>query len=142
MKSITKVVIISIFMFLIIPDNLFAQGPPPWAPAHGYRAKTRHIYFPEQNFYYDIERRDYIYLNNGIWTVSVSVPAPFININLGRSVQVQLDFVGSDPYRYNSEHIIKYKKYKPRKHRVIVIQDDNNQGEYKHKGHGKHKHKD
>jgi len=30
--------------FVLSPD-MFSQGPPPWAPAHGYRAKTRHIIF-------------------------------------------------------------------------------------------------
>lgn len=137
-----KILIISTFLLLLASENIFAQGPPPWAPAHGYRAKTRQIYFPEQNFYYDIERNDYIYLNRGVWTISARIPAPFININLGRSVQIQLDLVGNEPYRYNSVHVVKYKKYKPKKHKVIYVEDDDDQGEHKHKGHGKHKHDD
>lgn len=57
-------VLILVFM-LVVPTDVFSQGPPPWAPAHGYRAKTRHIYFPDQNMYYDIQRGNYIYFNNG-----------------------------------------------------------------------------
>jgi len=33
-------VLILVFM-LVMPADVFSQGPPPWAPAHGYRAKTR-----------------------------------------------------------------------------------------------------
>ena len=135
-----KILIFSAFLFLLISENTFAQGPPRWAPAHGYRAKTKHIYFPQQNFYYDIERHDYIYLNNGVWTVSVSIPTPFININLGNSRQVELDFVGNNPYRYNSAHVVKYKKYKPKKNRIIIFNKNyrrSNHGEHG-KSHGKH----
>lgn len=104
-------VLILVFM-LVIPTEVFSQGPPPWAPAHGYRAKTRHIYFPNQNMYYDIQKGVYIYFNNGKWAVSVKVPSIFVGINLGRSTQVELDFYGDSPQRYNYSHKTKYKKNK------------------------------
>lgn len=137
MKKLIKTTVIATFLFLIIPDNIFAQGPPPWAPAHGYRAKTRHIYFPEQNFYYDIEAHNYIYLNRGQWSISATIPRPFININLGGAPQVQLNFIGHNPYRDNHVHVVKYKKPKKRK----VIYYDNHHDHHHHhrgKGHGKH----
>lgn len=102
-------VLILVFM-LVIPTEIFSQGPPPWAPAHGYRAKTRHIYFPNQNMYYDIQKGVYIYFNNGKWSVSVKVPSIFVGINLGKSTQVELDFYGDSPQRYNYSHKTKYKK--------------------------------
>lgn len=136
MKNLIKTTVFTAFLFLIVSDNMFAQGPPPWAPAHGYRAKTKHIYFPEQNFYYDIEARNYIYLNGGRWSISASIPRPFININLGGAPQVQLEFAGHNPYRENHIHVVKYKKPKKYK-KVKVIHHDNH---HHHKGHGKHKH--
>lgn len=137
MRKLFKTTVIAAFLFLLVSDNMFAQGPPPWAPAHGYRAKTKHIYFPEQNFYYDIEARNYIYLNGGRWSISASIPRPFININLGRAPQVQLDILGHNPYRDNHVHVVKYKKPKKRKYvKHKVIHHDN----HHHKGHGKHKH--
>ena len=42
------------------------QGPPPWAPAHGFRANTRYVYFPEYNIYYDLKLGIYIYTTNQI----------------------------------------------------------------------------
>lgn len=110
-------VLILVFM-LVVPTDVFSQGPPPWAPAHGYRAKTRHIYFPDQNMYYDIQKGVYIYFNNGKWSVSTKVPSVFVSINLGRSTQVELDFYGDRPQRYNYSHKTKYKvkKHKSHKH--------------------------
>lgn len=140
-RTLRIIVLIALLAVFIIPESTFAHGKPPkWAPAHGYRAKTRHIYFPDHNFYYDIQSNNYLYLNNGNWLVSVAVPRPFININLSRSVQVQLDFVGSSPYRYNRDHCTRYKKvkvYKQPRHNVIYVKEKHRNGH----GHGnKHGH--
>ena len=85
-------------------------GPPPWAPAHGYRAKTRYVYFTEHNFYYDNNRGVYIYLSGKNWEVSASIPDLFKNVNLSAAVKVDLDFDADDPQKYNSDHKKKYKK--------------------------------
>lgn len=120
--------IIIIFLIFINSTEVFSQGPPPWAPAHGYRAKTRHIYFPDQNFYYDVQKQNYMYLSNNNWQISVDLPSIFGGINLGNASQVELDFTGNNPYRYNETHIVKYKKEKKSK-------------EYKHKKNkSKHNH--
>jgi hypothetical protein len=141
-KSVTKslkiFVIVVLLSLFIIPETSFAQ-PPKWAPAHGYRAKTRHVYFPEHNFYYDIQARNYLYFNKGNWSVSVAIPTPFISINLGRSSQIQLDYYGAYPYYYNADHRVKYKKVKvyKQKKQVIYVRDNEhhdhgNKHEYKH----------
>jgi hypothetical protein len=143
-RTLKIVTLIALLVTFILPESSYGHGKPPkWAPAHGYRAKTRHIYFPEQNFYYDIQTNNYLYLNNGNWSVSVAIPRPFININLSRAVQVQLDFAGSAPYRYNSDHCVKYKKvkvYKQKKQVVYVRDNEHHDHGYEHgkeKGHGK-----
>jgi len=51
------------------------HGPPPWAPAHGYRAKYRYHYYPSSYVYYDLGRKLYFYYDGGNWQVSVSLPA-------------------------------------------------------------------
>lgn len=84
------------------------QGPPPWAPAHGYRAKTRHVYFPERNFYYDVQKGVYIYINNGRWEVSVKLPSFLSGYNLRSAAKVELDFAGDTPQQYNADHVSKY----------------------------------
>jgi hypothetical protein len=104
-------VVILVFM-LAIPADVFSQGPPPWAPAHGYRAKTRHIYFPEHNVYFDLQKKVFIYINGSNWSVGVSLPTSFGSINLRTSSQIELDYYGNYPYYFNKDHKAKYKKNK------------------------------
>jgi hypothetical protein len=144
MKRITQF-LLTLFLVITISENSFAQGPPPWAPAHGYRAKTRYVYFPDQNMYYDLNARNYIYLSGSRWQVRATLPKLFLGINLGQSSQVELDFVGNRPYRYNATHIVKYKKAKKVKSKEIIFLDNHRDKHENHghskghgRGHGKH----
>ncbi|QBZ98989.1 hypothetical protein [Flavobacterium sangjuense] len=136
MKTITKITSIVAFLFLIIPEVTSAQGPPPWAPAHGYRAKTRHVYFPQYNMYYDMNRGSYLYLNGGRWSVSATLPNIYVGVNLGSTAQIQLNYMGYDPYRYNDVHVVEYRQYCNERH----YDDDDYRHNHKHwKKHKKHK---
>lgn len=117
MKS--KISLIGFTVFLIvaflIPTDALAQGkekpkgPPSWAPAHGYRAKTRHIYFPDNNFYFDIQKNVYIYLSGDQWQVNIKLPSLFASISLKGAVQVELELYTDTPQKYNAEHRFKHK---------------------------------
>ena len=85
------------------------NGPPPWAPAHGYRAKTRHIYFPQHNFYFDMQKGVYIYLSGGNWITAVKLPSLFGRVNLSQATQIELDFADDHPHKHNRDHQVKYK---------------------------------
>lgn len=128
-----------LMMLLTLPFDSPGQGrsqkhgPPPWAPAHGYRAKTRHIYFPNQNLYYDVQRNSYIYYSNGRWRVSVNLPVAYSRINLRLAPKVELDLDSDSPQRYNLEHRNRYKG------REIGEKDDDGHLE-KHHGKGKGHH--
>lgn len=128
MKSNSKLglfigTLVLVFM-LVIPTDAFSQGPPPWAKGHSYKAKTRYVYFPDQNIYYDIQRKSYIYASNNNWEVRTQVPSVYVGINLGKSTQVELDFFGDAPQRYNTSHRTVYKT------KVVYVDD--------HKDHHKH----
>ena len=85
------------------------QGPPPWAPAHGFRAKTRYVYFPEYNFYFDIEKRVYIHFQAGKWTVTVDLPTRLGNINLRNASKFELELDIDNPQIYNGEHQARFR---------------------------------
>jgi hypothetical protein len=91
------------------------HGPPSWAPAHGYRAKTRHVYFPEYNMYYDTQKGVYINYSDGKWSVSANLPLSISAGNLKAAVQVELDLNTDSPQTYNSEHQEKYRAKKSTK---------------------------
>jgi hypothetical protein len=85
-------------------------APPPWAPAHGYRAKYRYRYYPDSSVYYDTGRGLYFYYGNGSWTASVSLPSS-IRIDVGSGF-VSLSMNTDRPYIYHGD--VK-KKYPPGK---------------------------
>ena len=80
-------------------------GPPPWAPAHGYRAKHRYRYYPSVYVYFDLERRVYFHLEGGKWCVSARLPSG-IHIEFAKYVSIELET--DRPYEFFSEHRKKY----------------------------------
>lgn len=67
------------------------RGPPPWAPAHGWRRKheTFH-YYPVIQVYYFPANRTYYWLESGQWRVGVRLPTRYV-IEEHRMVLVDLD---------------------------------------------------
>jgi len=105
-------------------------GPPPHAPAHGYRAKHQYNYYPYQNVYHEPARGMYFYMSGGGWKVGASLPASLMGVNLGAFVNIDLD--SDRPYDDNHDHVKEYpkEKFKPDK-------DDKGQGNGNSKGKGK-----
>jgi len=90
-------------------ENHKKTGPPPHAPAHGYRAKYQYRYYPSNSVYYDTDRRLYFYLKGDNWEVGASLPSS-VRVGLGDSVSIELDT--DKPYNHYEEHV---KKYPPKK---------------------------
>lgn len=113
--------------------------PPPWAPAHGYRAKQaevreyKYVYYPAQQVYYAPATRSWFWLNGGNWQVGVNLPTQFqVAVGSG-SVPVVLH--SDRPYVehvYVEEHYGRPWREKHR-HRKHDRDDDNDQG----RGHGR-----
>lgn len=61
--------------------------PPPWAPAHGRRAKEEHevrvvreyryMYYPAQQVYYAPEQQMWFWMNGGNWQFGVNLPQQY-----------------------------------------------------------------
>ena len=66
-----------------------AGGPPPWAPAHGYRAKYRYRYYPRQQVYFCPEEKRYFWIDAGIWKTGIQLPTG-IKIS-GSGVSLEMD---------------------------------------------------
>ena len=79
-------------------------GPPPWAPAHGHRAK-QYQYYSSAQVYFDLQRKVYFYYSGGGWQFSASLPDS-LRVNLGESVTLEM---GTDqPYIYHSDVVKQY----------------------------------
>lgn len=76
-------------------------GPPPWAPAHGRRAKATYHYYPEHGVYRNAETGVWFVFRDGEWTAGARLPAT-IRIGSG-SAFVTLGMESETPYRYHAE---------------------------------------
>lgn len=81
------------------------SGPPPHAPAHGYRARHHYYYYPDVRVYYDTGRDVYFYLRDGEWTMSVDLPNR-LRVSLGSRVSLEME--ADRPYVRHREHRMKY----------------------------------
>jgi hypothetical protein len=81
------------------------KGPPPWAPAHGYRAKYQYYYYPSASVYFDVGRRLYFFYQNDQWRVSASLPVG-IRIVAGEYVVLEMDT--DKPYQFHSDVTKRY----------------------------------
>lgn len=84
-------------------------GPPPWAPAHGRRAKEglyRYYYYPASGVYFNVGTGSYFYLNGGTWQVAMTLPSTLI---LDSNNYVSLELETDKPYLYYEEHKVKFR---------------------------------
>jgi hypothetical protein len=96
--------------------NAKKGGPPPHAPAHGYRAKYHYRYFPSCSVYYDTGRKIYFYLQGENWRVSASLPNT-LRVKLGDFVGIEMNT--DKPYTHYKAHKAKYPpgQLKQKKHK-------------------------
>ena len=74
------------------------KGPPPHAPAHGYRAKHSYHYYSSNEVYYDAGRRIYFYIEGGHWVADALLPY-HLRVSLGDYETVEM--YSDTPYEYH-----------------------------------------
>ena len=80
--------------------------PPPWAPAHGYRAKHRYVYYPDRQIYYAPEAQLWFWLTGDGWRFGARLPLayqPYVG-----SGGVALELYTDRPYEDHDEVIQHY----------------------------------
>ncbi len=85
------------------------KGPPPWAPAHGYRNKHRYRYYHDHEVYYDSRGGTYIWLSGGQWQIGVELPSS-ISLSRDSDRYVMVDIEGSNPEPYHGDIKARYPK--------------------------------
>lgn len=80
--------------------------PPPWAPAHGWRAKHQYVYYPSAEVYYAPASRMWFWLGGDGWQAGVSLPVALQGyVNVG-GVNISLDV--DRPYLRNDYVVQRY----------------------------------
>lgn len=88
--------------------------PPPWAPAHGQRAKQhRYIFYPQHEVYYAPASQLWFWLDGGNWRVGTSLPRRIVVAGMpGVSV-----ILGTErPYEMNAYLVARHGKHHRHRH--------------------------
>ncbi|UCG78885.1 MAG: hypothetical protein JSV21_03390 [Nitrospirota bacterium] len=104
------------------------KSPPPWAPAHGKRAKYRYRYYPSSFVYFDVDREMWFYMEGNRWRASVRLPRTVVIVS-DDAIEIMLDT--DEPHRHFHDH---KSKYPPNEHKKERRQE--------HKYKKKHKYDD
>ncbi|GEM_PF-827139 len=81
--------------------GLALADPPPWAPAHGYRAQHHYVYYPHGEIYYAPERRLWFWLSGNGWQAGVRLPMALRSYVRVGGIDIELD--ADRPYRRHVE---------------------------------------
>lgn len=76
------------------------KGPPPWAPAHGLRAKYSYRYFPAQEVYHRPSDGLWFYYENGKWSAGARLP---LGLKVDVSTAVALEMDSDKPFTFHAD---------------------------------------
>lgn len=78
-KLIPGFAVVSLFAACLALPAVALADPPPWAPAHGYRAKQyRYVYYPSHEVYYAPATQLWFWMDGGNWRIGTSLPTGIV----------------------------------------------------------------
>lgn len=84
---------------------------PGWAPYYENQNQVRYYYFPDIEAYYDLRNQEFVYMYNGVWVFSRSLPPAYAWFNLNNSFVVALDYRVFEPWRHFNYYVSHYPRY-------------------------------
>jgi hypothetical protein len=92
------------------PSTAGAQySNPSWAPP--YAAGVRYYYLPDIETYYDLSNNDFVYMDDGQWIFTNSLPAMYSNYDLYNGFSVALNYNVYQPWMHNQYYTSNYPRY-------------------------------
>jgi len=82
---------------------------PQWAPP--YYAGARYYYLPDIECYYDLSSNDFIYLNDGMWRYSRTIPGHYSSFDLDNCFSVVLSVEVYRPWLHHQYYVSHYPRY-------------------------------
>lgn len=122
-----RVPLIGAALMLAVTSAPVLADPPPWAPAHGQRAKQvrqyNYVYYPERQLYYAPTTQQWFWLSNGQWQFGVRLPVTYRGTVSNGGIPLVLH--SSRPYiehvyverTYGRPWRAKHKKFKQEKYK-------------------------
>jgi hypothetical protein len=104
---------------------------PLWGPAeHDY---VEYYYFPQQEVYYSVPKRQFVYLDGNSWRFANALPARYGTVDYYTTYKVVLNEPAA--YKNHKTHKVKYVGYKNGHSKQVAIRDSRDQKYYIVKGH-------
>ena len=125
--------IVCLFLFtLLVPYHIIAQTddvyeqpatvtPPDWAPAYDNAPQVQYYYMPDIEVYYDVWRHEFVYLEEGNWLFSATLPSMYSWYDLRRGHVVVLDHRVHRPWMHHELYVSHYPRYY---HHVVYRTDE------------------
>jgi hypothetical protein len=82
---------------------------PPWAPA--YYPGVRYYYIPDIETYYDLSNQDFVYLDNGQWLFSRTLPSFYSGYDLYNGYVIALDQDVFQPWMHHQFYVSNYPRF-------------------------------
>lgn len=93
--SKSRILLSAVALVAGVAGQTAAQAaPPPWAPAHGYRAHQQqysYTYYPARQIYYAPETRMWYWLSGNDWRYGARLPREYRAYVTGGGVSIVLD---------------------------------------------------
>ena len=121
MKRLTKAALLVsalIFVFLfsscdmysyVTPSSEVTYENPEWAPP--YSSGIRYYYLPDIETYYDLSNQEFVYLYDGQWSYSRSLPPQYTEYDLSNGFVVALDYNTYQPWMHYHYYVSHYPRY-------------------------------
>lgn len=82
---------------------------PPWAPS--YHPGARYYYFPDIEVYYDLPGQEFVYLHNGQWMFSPTMPSLYVGFDLYTAYIITLNVQVYQPWLHHHYYVAHYPRY-------------------------------
>ncbi len=82
---------------------------PPWAPP--YSSGVRYYYLPDIETYYDLSNQDFVYLDNGQWLSSQTLPSIYSTYDLYSGFAIALNFNVYQPWMHHQYYASNYPRF-------------------------------
>jgi hypothetical protein len=139
MRSVLSTVIMIVFLLAgkmataQVSINVNIDKQPVWGPT-GYD-HVDYYYLPEQDVYYCVSKRQYVYQEKNRWVFAASLPARYPKVDLYKTYKVVIN--EDKPYMHHDEHVKKYMEFRNR-HDQEVIRDSHDKKYFVNKNHPQH----
>ena len=84
---------------------------PSWAQNYDSGNPVNYYYLPDLECYYDLRQREFVYLENGNWRFSASLPSIFGSYDLNNCFVVKLNNAVHEPWMHFQYYVAHYPRY-------------------------------